>query len=102
MARPRNLLAVPTFLAMTVLAKTKSSVDRIRRNREGRSSRVAVNHSARPAAAVSTEGTPVIRRRREAGGMQDEAVYACECGFVFHAPVSTSVGCPHCGGAQAW
>jgi hypothetical protein len=54
------------------------------------------------AAAVTTEGTPVKRRRREAGGMQDEAVYTCQCGFVFHAPVSTSVGCPHCGGAQAW
>ncbi len=49
-----------------------------------------------------TEVTTVKRRRREAGGMQDEAVYTCECGFVFHAPVSTSVGCPHCGGSQAW
>ncbi|HEY6525682.1 MAG TPA: hypothetical protein VIY10_18000 [Solirubrobacteraceae bacterium] len=51
---------------------------------------------------MTSESTPVIGRRREAGGMQDEAVYACECGFVFHAPVSTSVGCPHCGGPQAW
>jgi hypothetical protein len=32
----------------------------------------------------------------------DQAVYACQCGFVFEAPVSTSVGCPHCGGTQAW
>jgi hypothetical protein len=86
---------------MTVLAKTKSGVDRIRRHREGRSERVA-SHGMRPEAAVSIEGTPVRRRRREAGGMQDEAVYTCQCGFVFHAPVSTSVGCPHCGGAQAW
>jgi hypothetical protein len=52
---------------------------------------------------VTTEATTSVkRRRREAGGMQDEAVYTCQCGFVFHAPVSTSVGCPHCGGAQAW
>ncbi|HEY1716532.1 MAG TPA: hypothetical protein VGG07_26785 [Solirubrobacteraceae bacterium] len=51
---------------------------------------------------MTNEGSPVKRRRREVGGMQDEAVYSCECGFVFHAPVSTSVGCPHCGGAQAW
>jgi hypothetical protein len=59
--------------------------------------------NATPEAAVTTEATaPVKRRRREAGGMQDEAVYTCACGFVFHAPVSTSVGCPHCGGAQAW
>jgi hypothetical protein len=86
---------------MTVLAKTKSSVDRIKRHRDGRSARV-VTRSTTPPAAVTTESTPVRGRRREAGGMQDEAVYACECGFVFHAAVSTSVGCPHCGGPQAW
>jgi predicted Zn-ribbon and HTH transcriptional regulator len=51
---------------------------------------------------VTTEATGGLRRRREAGGMQDEAIYTCQCGFVFHAPVSTSVDCPHCGGAQAW
>src|SRR6185437_7165079 len=84
---------------ITVLARTKSGVDRIRRHREGRS---AGAHSARPTAAVTTQGPSVKRRRREAGGMQDEAVYTCSCGLVFHAPVSTSVGCPHCGGAQAW
>lgn len=32
----------------------------------------------------------------------DHAQYTCVCGFVFEAPVSTSVGCPHCGGKQAW
>jgi hypothetical protein len=41
-------------------------------------------------------------RAREAGRSQDEALYRCGCGFVFQAPVSTSVGCPHCGGKQAW
>jgi predicted Zn-ribbon and HTH transcriptional regulator len=85
---------------MTVLAKTKSGVNRIRRNREGRPAGVA--RRSTPQSAVTTEVTAVKRRRREAGSMQDEAVYTCECGFVFHAPVSTSVGCPHCGGAQAW
>jgi hypothetical protein len=29
-------------------------------------------------------------------------MYSCGCGFVFQAAVSTSVGCPHCGGSQAW
>lgn len=29
-------------------------------------------------------------------------MYACQCGFVFKALVSTSVDCPHCGGTQAW
>ncbi|MDQ6729439.1 MAG: hypothetical protein M3022_03835 [Actinomycetota bacterium] len=42
------------------------------------------------------------RRRREAGAPQDQAVYSCECGFVFEAQVSTSVDCPHCGSSQAW
>jgi hypothetical protein len=29
-------------------------------------------------------------------------MYSCECGYIFQAAVSTSVGCPHCGGSQAW
>lgn len=45
---------------------------------------------------------PAPGRRRELGPVQDQALYTCECGFVFKATVSTSVGCPHCGGTQAW
>lgn len=41
-------------------------------------------------------------RRRELGSPQDQALYTCGCGFVFEAPVSTSVGCPLCGDTQAW
>jgi predicted Zn-ribbon and HTH transcriptional regulator len=41
-------------------------------------------------------------RVRAAGGPTDEACYVCECGYVFAAPVSTSVRCPHCGSEQAW
>jgi hypothetical protein len=33
---------------------------------------------------------------------EDRALYRCECGYSFTAEVSTSVGCPHCGTAQAW
>ena len=86
---------------MTVLAKSKSGVSRIRRNRDGRSARAAGRGPA-PQTGTAPETAPDMRRRRELGGMQDEAVYTCQCGFVFHAPVSTSVGCPHCGGSQAW
>ena len=86
---------------MTVLARSKSGVQRIRRHREGRTKRVA-ERGAASTPGVTTEATGGMRRRREAGGMQDEAIYTCQCGFVFHAPVSTSVDCPHCGGAQAW
>ena len=42
------------------------------------------------------------RRAREGGPTQDEALYTCQCGFIFQAPVSTSVGCPRCGDSQAW
>jgi cytochrome c5 len=31
-----------------------------------------------------------------------EATYNCTCGYVFEAPVLTSVDCPHCGDSQAW
>jgi predicted RNA-binding Zn-ribbon protein involved in translation (DUF1610 family) len=50
---------------------------------------------------VATQ-TNAKRRRREAGAPTDTAMYTCHCGFVFKALVSTSVDCPHCGGAQAW
>jgi hypothetical protein len=41
-------------------------------------------------------------RVREAGGPIDEASYSCDCGYVFCAPVSTTVACPNCGATQAW
>jgi hypothetical protein len=41
-------------------------------------------------------------RERDAGGPEDRACYRCSCGCVFEASVSTTVGCPHCGSAQAW
>jgi predicted Zn-ribbon and HTH transcriptional regulator len=44
----------------------------------------------------------LLRRAREAGQSQDEALYRCRCGFVFSAQVSTSVHCPHCDSTQAW
>jgi hypothetical protein len=42
------------------------------------------------------------RRMRDAGGPDDRATYSCGCGFLFEAPVSTSVPCPHCDTVQAW
>ncbi len=43
-----------------------------------------------------------LRRVRESGGPLDHASYACQCGYVFQADVSTTVECPHCHVAQAW
>jgi hypothetical protein len=45
---------------------------------------------------------PAERRLRDAGGPDDRATYSCGCGFLFEAPVSTSVSCPHCETVQAW
>jgi hypothetical protein len=42
------------------------------------------------------------RRMRQGGGPEDQALYACSCGYAFEAHVSTSVRCPHCGDDQAW
>lgn len=42
------------------------------------------------------------RRMRQAGGPQDTALYRCDCGFVFDAPVTTTVTCPHCRDDLAW
>ena len=42
------------------------------------------------------------RAARRGGGPEDRALYSCACGYVFTAPVTTSVDCPHCGTEQAW
>lgn len=42
------------------------------------------------------------QRVRAAGGPTDEASYTCTCGYVFSAPVSATVACPHCGCQQEW
>jgi hypothetical protein len=44
----------------------------------------------------------LLARAKRSGGPEDRALYSCDCGYVFKADVSTSVGCPHCGTSQAW
>ena len=43
-----------------------------------------------------------VERVRAAGGPLDQASYTCQCGYLFAAPVTTTVACPHCGTSQAW
>jgi hypothetical protein len=43
-----------------------------------------------------------VERAQHAGGPRDVASYTCACGYLFVAPVSTTVSCPHCGCDQAW
>ena len=59
---------------------------------------------ARPAAGttVAKPSDVAVQRVRDAGGPVDKASYSCECGYVFLAPVSTTVRCPHCDAGQAW
>ena len=54
----------------------------------------------RGASVTATLAATVSARR--AGGPQDAALYRCACGCDFYAAVSTSVGCPVCGGGQEW
>jgi hypothetical protein len=94
---------------MNVLVRAKR-VESIRRRREGFRAQGAEQPEAqtrppkvRPPAAVAVGD--VRRERGTCSGKpltNDAATYHCQCGFVFEAPVSTSVGCPHCGGTQAW
>jgi hypothetical protein len=57
---------------------------------------------ARAQASQPAGSGPDELRARAAGGPQDKALYSCECGCAFQAPVSASVRCPRCGGDQAW
>jgi hypothetical protein len=43
-----------------------------------------------------------VERVRASGGPLDQASYSCHCGYLFAAPVTTTVSCPHCGTSQAW
>jgi hypothetical protein len=69
------------------------------RRAAGRSARPAAD--AEPRAAASGQRAAQARAQRS-GGPQDKALYACGCGYVFRALVTTSVGCPRCGTGQAW
>jgi hypothetical protein len=60
-------------------------------------------HRPRTRPRIGRRAEPRIARvEHAAGGPQDRAAYRCACGYVFEAPVSTTVGCPNCGGTQAW
>jgi len=79
-----------------MLVRSKQSDSVVRWPRRGRDGHQAVRQSA-PANGDAASGD-----RRHGGPTQDRALYTCECGYAFHAPVTTSVGCPHCARTQAW
>jgi hypothetical protein len=57
---------------------------------------------ARAEAAPRPAGSAAQARAKRSGGPEDVALYTCQCGYAFKAAVTTSVGCPACGTAQAW
>ncbi len=89
---------------MTVQVRLKRARTPRSRERQGRPDYAAGRASAAEArgTAAGLEAPKAAPRRRHGGPSQDRALYSCQCGFVFDALVSTSVGCPHCGDTQAW
>ena len=73
-----------------------------RRHRPKRHEVIAYRQTAKPAPVARQPRDIAVERVRAAGGPLDEASYTCECGYLFAAPVSTTVACPHCGAGQAW
>jgi hypothetical protein len=71
-------------------------------HRVGRLPALAHKREAKSAISAHQPLDIVVERVRAAGGPLDQASYICECGYLFAAPVSTTVSCPHCGTPQAW
>lgn len=79
---------------MQLTARHLSQPFTIRRSRSERRG----GHAPSPAVPVATETQLAAR----AGGPEDRALYTCGCGFAWKGAVTATVGCPHCGTAQAW
>jgi hypothetical protein len=93
-------------MAMSVLVKSirREGIRRRHQGFAGRGQDSGADYRAVSAVKQPNAAAPArpAGRRRELGPAQDQATYSCSCGYVFEASVSTSVGCPHCGTAQAW
>jgi hypothetical protein len=74
---------------------TKSQSRRSKRRNQA-ASRRAPQPQAPPALPVSQ-----VRARR-GSGIEDRALYSCECGFTWKGEVTASPCCAHCGTPQAW
>ncbi len=62
----------------------------------------AKRREAHPAPPPARPAPSAGAARRRPPAPQDNALYSCECGFVWTAAVTAGVGCPHCGATQAW
>ena len=91
---------------MNVQVRPKRSAEQLRRrrprSRTGAEDRPSLQRQASPLPAPALASPRARSAAPQPGPSQDRLLYNCHCGFVFEAPVSTSVGCPHCGDTQAW
>ena len=69
---------------------------RSRRHHQPPARRASAPRQQRPALSVSQ-----VRARR-GSGIEDRALYSCECGFAWTGEVTASPCCAHCGTPQAW
>jgi hypothetical protein len=69
---------------------------RSRRHNQPPARRASEPRLQRPALPVSQ-----VRARR-GSGIEDRALYSCECGFAWKGEVTASPCCAHCGTPQAW
>ena len=76
---------------------TEPSLAAARAGTDASDAAAAARPSYTATAATALQRRLAVDRVREAGGPLDHASYSCECGYVFLAPVSTTVACPHCG-----
>jgi hypothetical protein len=79
---------------MQLTEKTKSF--RRAQRRKQAPARRAPEPRPRPAMPVSQAGA------RRGSGIEDRALYSCECGFAWKGEVTASPCCAHCGTPQAW
>jgi hypothetical protein len=81
---------------MQLTTKTPKSLRRSQRRSAQAPARRASEPRTRPAMPVSQ-----VRARR-GSGIEDRALYSCECGFAWTGEVTASPCCAHCGTPQAW
>jgi hypothetical protein len=62
----------------------------------------AAGPASLPLPQGASRSDPAVQRVRAEGGPLDCAYYNCQCGYLFNAPVTTTVECPNCATHQAW
>ena len=79
--------------------KTKTKTKTPRRSRRQTPTQAPTRRASEPRRTA----LPVSQvRARRGSGIEDRALYSCECGFAWTGEVTASPCCAHCGTPQAW